>query len=316
MASLKEYLSTLVEAFRRDYDTLSKEEKNAVQLNLTFAEPCQIEFFSFENDGQLMIVTLESNRPDALTIHEHVKAPFSSTITRRLADLGIPRYWIKRLEKRKGISDGTWQSLSKDSSAYSFADLQKTYPSPDFYAKVRFRDVKRLAQDNLRSRMRSGEYKAIEREVEIIKASMKKIEDAKLREKMLEVTGKIDKSISTIKKLEHYEKRLDKIEQEIGGVRTMIGATKEFQDFRVLTTDLEDLKKSHIHKDVVTTEIKRLDEKIDKTLENLKTRMEALNTRIEDLKAIKFWSKRTLLEIALAILATLTTLYAVGIIKF
>ena len=113
-----------------------------------------------------------------------------------------------------------------------------------------------------------------------------------------EHTNKIDNSIRNIRELEQHEKRLDKIEQEIGGVRKMIGTTKEYQDFRVFTTDIEELKKSHVHKQVFQSEIKRLDQ------------------RIEDLKAIKFWSKRTLLEIALAIMAVIATLYGAGVIKF
>ena len=84
---------------------------------------------------------------------------------------------------------------------------------------------------------------------------------------------------------------------------------KDLQDFRVFITDIEYLKKSHVHKEVFLVEIKRLDEKINRGLE-------ALNTRIEDLKAIKFWSKRTLLEIALAIWGAIITLYATGILKF
>ena len=84
---------------------------------------------------------------------------------------------------------------------------------------------------------------------------------------------------------------------------------EDFQDLRVYTTDVEYLKKTHVHKEVFLVEIKRLDEKINRGLE-------ALNTRIEDLKAIKFWSKRTLLEIALAVWGAIVTLYATGILTF
>ena len=55
--------------------------------------------------------------------------------------------------------------------------------------------------------------------------------------------------------------------------------------------------------------IKRLDEKIEES-------KETLNTRIDDLKAIKFWSKRTVLEIALTIWGAILTLYVAGILKF
>ena len=111
------------------------------------------------------------------------------------------------------------------------------------------------------------------------------------------------------KKLEKALREIRRMDKEIDRVHRMIGASKDFQDLRAFITDVEALKKSHIHKDVFITETKRLDEKIDRGFE-------ALNTRIEDLKAIKFWSKRTLLEIALALLGTIATLFATGILKF
>lgn len=104
-------------------------------------------------------------------------------------------------------------------------------------------------------------------------------------------------------------KKLEKALWEIDRIHKTVEASKDFQDLRAFITDVEALKKSHIHKDVFIAETKRLDEKIDRGLE-------ALNTRIEDLKAIKFWSKRTLLEIALTIWGTIVTLYTTGILKF
>jgi len=37
-----------------------------------------------------------------------------------------------------------------------------------------------------------------------------------------------------IKKIDEYEKRISKIEEDICGVRRIIGVSKEFQDWRVL----------------------------------------------------------------------------------
>jgi len=119
-----------------------------------------------------------------------------------------------------------------------------------------------------------------------------------------------NKIIETTEKLENQMKELhERLEAEVGGVRQLIGTSEKFQDFKAFTTDIEHLKTTHVAKEIFHSEIKRVDEKIDKGLE-------ALNTRIEDLKAIKFWSKRTLLEIALAIMAVIATLYGAGVIKF
>jgi len=101
-----------------------------------------------------------------------------------------------------------------------------------------------------------------------------------------------------VKKIDEYEKRISKIEEDICGVRRIIGVSKEFQDWRALTSDVETLKKKHVGKDLFESEVKRLDQRIDA------------------LKEVKFWSKRTFLEIILAIWGTIVTLYASGVLRF
>lgn len=123
---------------------------------------------------------------------------------------------------------------------------------------------------------------------------------AELRTKILEAT----------ERLENQVKQLDKkLKEEVSGMRRLIGTSEKYLDWKAFTTNFEHLKETHIAKDVFDVHMKRLDEKIEKGLE-------ALNTRIEDLKAMKFWSKRTFLEIALAIWGAIVTLYATGILKF
>lgn len=261
MLSWDKYLTTVIRTFREYYDTLSVEEKSAAQLNMTFVEPCQIEFFSFENDGQMMIVTLNSNRPDDLIVHENVKIPFSPTLKANLKRY-ITKERIERYEK-KGVLFSGWSAIDEKSSMYFFRNFQTQYPSAEIYAKVHFKDLRRSIGRHLKSRERFSEYRAIEEDIRTIKSATKKIEDGKLRDRMLNTASKIDNSISTIKKIERYEQRLDKFEREIGGVRKMIGTTKEFQDFRIFSTDVEELKKSHVHKEVFNSKIKELSTRID-----------------------------------------------------
>ena len=302
MISWEKYLSTVVETFRTHYDKMTNEEKDAAQLNMTFIKPCQIEFFSFKDDGQIMLVTLFPNSPDEIIVHKNLGKDFDfhSVLGERFREI-LPN--IKKLLSEY-IRDGkvrrsvSWASLTENGSIYTYHDLQKAHPHPRTYGQSRFAEVNRLLKDNLRSRARSTKVRDIEEQVKGIRLGAGKIQDKSLRAKMLEHTNKISSSILDVKKLEQHEQRLHSIEQEIGGVRKMIGTTKEYQDFRVFIADLEKLKESHVHKEVFQSEIKRLDQ------------------RIEDLKAIKFWSKRTFLEIALAIMAVIATLYGAGVIKF
>jgi len=261
MISWEKYLTTVIQTFREYYDTLSVEEQSVAQLNYTFAEPSQIEFFSLENDGQMMIVTLNSNRPDDLVVHENVKMPFDLTLKANLKKY-LTKEQIERYEK-KGVPFRGWIAIDEKTSVYFFKNFQTQYPSAETYAKLHFKDLRRLIRNRLKSRERFNEYKAIEEDIGTIKSASKKIEDGKLRERMLNTASKIDNSISTIKKIERYEQRLDKFETEIGGVRKMIGTAKEFQDFRIFSTDVDELKKSHVHKEVFDSKIKELSTRID-----------------------------------------------------
>jgi hypothetical protein len=305
--SWEEYLKTLLTTFRNHYDKLSDKEKSETQLNTTFAKPCQIEFFSFEGDGQAMIVTFYKDRPDDLRVYERVKEDPSSLLKEKVLNFKDASYFFdKRTQERlKGgrIQTGySWTSLGDDASIYLFEDLIKVRPDPESYANMIFEDVRKNALERLRSRNRITKYETIKEEVEAIKQDIKRIDDSYLRSRLLESAKKIDETISAVKTLEKHEQRLSQIEQEIGGVRKMIGTTKEYQDFRVLATDVDDLKKSHVHKDVFESEIKRLDQRID------------------SLREIRFWSKRTIVDIVLAVIATVSTtiatLLATGIIKF
>ena len=101
---------------------------------------------------------------------------------------------------------------------------------------------------------------------------------------------------------------IKKFEEDFSALREMVG-TDEHIGWKAFCSDLKHLKATHLEKEVFDAHIKRLDEKIE-------NKIDALNTRIEDLKAIKFWSKRTVLEIALAVWGAFMTLYVAGIIKF
>ena len=223
---------------------------------------------------------------------------FSSVFGKRLPELNIKRILKGNIIDGKVRLGLLWSALTENASIYFFQNLQETYPDPRIYGKSRFKEVYGSVEIILRMRAREAKIRSIEEEIEEIATGIKKIQDESLRAKMLEHTNKISDSILDVKKLEQHELRLKSIEQEIGGVREMIGTTKEYQDFRAFTSDITELKKTHVHKEVFESEIKRLDQ------------------RIEDLKAIKFWSKRTLLEIALAIMTVIAVLYGAEVIKF
>lgn len=123
-------------------------------------------------------------------------------------------------------------------------------------------------------------------------------ETVQLKKKIIESTKRLEGQIKNLNK---------KFEEEVSVLRDLVGA-EEHLGWRAFSFDIKRLKETHLEKEVFDTHVRRLDEKIE-------NKTEALNTRIEDLKAIKFWSKRTLLEIALTVWGSIMTLYVSGILK-
>jgi hypothetical protein len=122
MIPWKQYLTTVVETFRSHYDKITNEEKAVAQLNMTFAKPCQIEFFSFKDDGQIMLVTLLPNLSDAIIVHENLGKDFdfSSVLDKRLPELNIKRILKRHIKDGKVRLGLLWSSLIENASIYFF----------------------------------------------------------------------------------------------------------------------------------------------------------------------------------------------------
>ncbi|PVX24873.1 MAG: hypothetical protein CW691_06235 [Candidatus Bathyarchaeum sp.] len=133
-----------------------------------------------------------------------------------------------------------------------------------------------------------------------IKREAKTLTKGETKTKIIENTKKLETQINELKK---------KLDEETKSIHDIIGKSKGFLGWRDYVTDIGRLKDTHVLKQEFNSEIRRLDEKIEH-------KTDSLNTRIEDLKAIKFWSKRTILEIMLAIWGAIVSLYAGGFLKF
>lgn len=94
----------------------------------------------------------------------------------------------------------------------------------------------------------------IQKTVREIKKDIKEIPTASVREKLLDGTLKLENEIGQLS---------TKLDKEIGGVRRLIGNTKEFQDFVVFSNIVTDLKNSHVPKEVFEARIEELSSRID-----------------------------------------------------
>lgn len=287
--SWEEFLTKVVMTFREGIKELGPSIQKSIRENLldeSLLEPCQIEVFDLKRtNSAIWLVVHDSDLPDMeFRIEKRDQSLDASEFSKASKFLNRFRFYGDRTK---------WLESALRASDYHIIFMKHTA----WYA-TRDSTPESLGNFLLSVSNRTKQYNTIQSSTTEIKESIAKIPKEDIREELMANAKKIDSALSDIRRMD----------EEIGGVRKLIGTTKEFQDFRAFAADVEALKESHIYREVFDSEIKRIDEKINKGLESL-------NTRIEDIKAIKFWSKRTLLEITLAIWGTIVTLYAAGILK-
>lgn len=259
-----DYIRSNIAEFRKQYEKFSEEEKSllarqAITSNLILTEPCQVVVLDIK-DHRLVILYVLHNKeyPDMnITILENLSLnKFSSASLSEapiLQTLGTGDFSaifedVRMVTSSEMFSQGfssAWQPR-KESVFFLFSRNFLTFDAHSFSDYVlRWINIK---IESLRRREKINET------VNGIKRDAQAIPKIELKTKIVEATGTLKKEIDDLNK---------KLDEEIGGVRKMIGSTKEFQDFRVFTSDVTDLKKSHVPKDVFEAKIGELTARVD-----------------------------------------------------
>lgn len=289
VVSWEEYIRYSILDFRQQYIVLSQEEREAASTDivskLILNEPSQVVVISFKENVRKFLVILHNNKyPDIETtvLEDLATATFS---LKTLTEIGVMKS-LGRTEVERVFM------LIRDIIPTEFPNSSWAWVPVGEEVLCVFKEDPRFLLGPLSGlvlwviRARAGtkgEREKIGKTVDTIRKDAEEIDGTELRTKIIESTKKLEDEIEQLNK---------KFDEEIGGVRKMIGTTKDYQDFRVFATDVDDLKKSHVRRDVFESEIKRLDE------------------RINSLKEIKFWSRRAIVDVALAAVATASTIVA------
>lgn len=296
MVSWEEFLTDYVKSWRSSFEKMSAEEREGAlhtyHSHYFFTKPCQFEVIALKEPSHVLwIITRDKNRNDMeFVVHSHVETDYESFFDQRRRE---DPAWFKRfggivsridLDRARPDKTSLW-ALGKD---YTFRfytyDVREEDPR-----KFAAQEVEYVRQDVLKAAKRN----AIGIKTEEIKSEAGKVPDKYLRSSLLKAAEEIENSLSELKRLENHEQKIAALEGEIKGVRKLIGTTKEYQDWRLLVSDVEAFKATpHIGKALFDSEIKRLDQRIDA------------------LKEVKFWSKRTIVDIVLAAIAAASTIIA------
>lgn len=267
-------------------------------------EPLQTEVLTFAKAPKVLLIFTHDKERKDLEVNVHleadsdIKAYFSKMRKENVA-------WFRRFE---GITKG-YKMFESD-----YPSLTTIWDEGDDYwykmyggFSIEHEDPSRLARrgitDITRKLLRETESSAIGKKAEEIKNAAEQVLDENQRNRLLKAAEDIEMSLSKLRRLEEHDQKIAAMEDEIQGVRKLIGTSKEYQDWKVLVEEVADFKKTpHVTKELFESETKRLDQRID------------------GLKEIKFWSKRTVLDVGLAAFATTSTIIAAllgaGIIHF
>jgi len=290
----EEYLTEAVKVFRHGLETLISITGQKLLRENSFDrlpfEPFQIEVLEFRTRGStVLLLAHDKNLPDmSLNIRKNIENVNESEFAKKY---GYSQDWLL-LAQGATLHSKTGNLLTV-LSKMGINILERPESSRqlgEFFLKEAYGTLK------------EAQVNTIEQNTDGLRKSIAKIPEEDIREELLTTTTKINGALQEIRR----------VDEEIGKVRRFIGITKEVQDWRLLVSDVDRLKGEHVPKGEFDAHIKRLDEKID-------TGLKALDKRIEDMKAIRFWSKRMILDITLAMIAvastTIAALLAAGILK-
>jgi len=304
--SWQEYLDKFVDSVRQMYEQellklglspkVLEDMTDSLITRYTFLKPCQIYVFQLPLIHQVAwFVTFDHDKPDKFfEVVEELKVSLKEFLE---SSAEYTRF-LGALESKREIID------VKDEL---FLEFQVTFSIPCLWLFNYGGPKERIPPERLTFRLWSTKMAIVYRYLQwhrITKSAEEILDKARVIRKarpsrmLLKAEKEIQKSLGNLKKIDEHEQRLMTMEGQIKDFRALVGYSKEFQYFKAFTADIGYLKKTHMNKEVLQSEIKRLDQ------------------RIEDLKAIKLWSKRTLLEIALAIMTVIAALYGTGVIKF
>jgi hypothetical protein len=283
--SWEKYVERTIAHYRKEVDNLGPELKEKIKtaLNFSLLEPCQIEVLDFHGEKSVVFLIMHNESlPDMMTkIQKDIMSTESSEF---IGIHGFPASTIRGLEEGSFFLRS--KSLVIDMYGQSVTLVARN-TSPEEVAEILVRDSIQKAREFARLR----QVDLIEDSTIGLKKSIARIPEKDVREEILATAKKIDGALQEVKR----------IDEEISKVRQLVGRSKEFQDWKLLISDVDRLKGENVPRGVFESEVKRLDQKID------------------SLREIKFWSTRTVVDIALAIIATVSTiiaaLLAAGIIK-
>jgi len=246
--SWEAYLTETITNFRKEFEKFSIEDQKRIMQkefdDLPF-EPCQIEVLDFgANQNIIFFLIHDKKLPDMMfKIHKEAKNIEESEFKKKykFAMLQFPTF-----------DESGWKKIFP---TYRFFIYTKA--SLNFNPMMSPLELVRYFMNEARRVLKDEQVDVIKRSTDGLKKSISKVPESDIRRELLASTNKIDKSLLEIRRLD----------EEIGKVRQLVGATKEIQDWRALISDVDRLKGEHVSREVFDAKVNELHTRIDSLTE-------------------------------------------------
>jgi len=276
----KEYVIEVIKDFRKKFENLDTEIKKIIKADdyeNTLLEPCQVEVLASSGEVDCFVAHERNVKDMEVKIREvPMGAPFAESEFWRKYN-----YLIKDKYKAQSMLGSEWVVFHTKNRYFP----GKGRPEPSTPARLFLNGLVERANE----KVRSERVTSLEKSASGIEASISKLPESEARSTIGKLAKEMDKALGDIKR----------VDKELLDVRKTMGASKEYQDWRVLVSDVDRLKGEHVPKGEFERVIERLDERID-----------ALNTRIDDLREVRFARTRAILEIVLGAVTVTSTIIA------
>jgi hypothetical protein len=255
----KEYVTEVIKDFRQRFENLDTEVRKIIKEELyedTLLEPCQIEVLA--SSGEICCFVAHDKNVDDMEViirEVPVGTPFAESefLTKyRYVPLGqSPREYF--------LLPNKWVVFNTKNLLHPV----RGRPKPSLFVHRLLRRLTERANE----KVRSERVISLEKSASGLEASISKLPESEARSTLGKLAKEIDKALEDIKR----------VDKELLGVRKIMGASKEYQDWRVLISDVDRLKGEHVSKGEFESEIKRVDDRIKEGLNAIGSRVSALS---------------------------------------
>ena len=239
------FLKRTVELFREEFAKLSADEQKRIRkeaLIYSLLDPLQIEL------GILKAINARKERYIWFLIHDSSASDMEIKI-KEIPEENLEGYLAS---KAKGHDAPALFNTVLDKNVGLTIVISDQYRSFVGFGWEPWRIAKLLFSD-VRERVKREQVRTIERNTQDLKKSIERVTEIELRKELLATTSKIDVALKEVKR----------IDDDVGRVRQLMGVSKEFQDWKLLVTDVGKLKEEHVPREVFDAKISELNTRID-----------------------------------------------------